>query len=164
MLSLIEQVEQRVDKDKADQLASKIKKGETFTLIDFREQLVQMSKAGGLKSLAMKLPGMSNLSEMAQNQLDDKTTIRMKAMIDSMTPIERRKPDTLLNVSRKKRIAAGAGVEVPEVNKMLKQFTQMQKMMKKMGDKGKMMKMMRTLQNRMPMGGGGGMGGMGGRF
>ena len=113
---------------------------------------------GGMMGLMDKLPGMGNMSEQVKGQMDDKVTVRMEAMINSMTPAERQRPD-IIKGSRKRRIAAGSGTQIQDVNKLLKQFTQMQKMMKKMSGKGGMQKMMRSMKGMMPPGGGGGMGG-----
>jgi signal recognition particle subunit SRP54 len=154
VLSLIEDVERKVDKDKAQKLAKKISKGKGFDLEDFRDQLQQMRNMGGLTSLMGKLPGMGAIPEAAKSQVNDKATVYMEAIINSMTPQERAFPK-LIKGSRKKRIAAGSGTSIQEVNKLLKQFTQMQKMMKKMSGKGGMKKMMRSMQGMMPPGGGG---------
>ncbi len=161
VLSLIEEVEQKVDKKQAEKLAKKVKSGKGFSLEDFRDQLVQMKSMGGMMGLMDKLPGMGNMSEQMKGQMDDKLTVRMEAIINSMTPAERERPD-IIKGSRKRRIAAGSGTQIQDVNKLLKQFTQMQKMMKKMSGKGGMKKMMRSMQGMMPPGGMGGMGGMGG--
>ena len=160
VLSLIEEVEQKVDRKQAEKLAKKVKSGKGFDLEDFRDQLVQMKSMGGMMGLMDKLPGMGNMSEQVKGQMDDKVTIRMEAMINSMTPAERQRPE-IIKGSRKRRIAAGSGTQIQDVNKLLKQFTQMQKMMKKMSGKGGMKKMMRSMKGMMPPGGGG-MGGMGG--
>ncbi|WP_085298230.1 signal recognition particle protein [Cognaticolwellia mytili] len=164
VLSLIEEVEQKVDRKQAEKLAKKVKSGKGFDLEDFRDQLVQMKSMGGMMGLMDKLPGMGNMSEQVKGQMDDKLTVRMEAMINSMTPAERKRPD-MIKGSRKRRIAAGSGTQIQDVNKLLKQFTQMQKMMKKMSGKGGMQKMMRSMKGMMPPGGmgGGGMGG-GGMF
>lgn len=161
VLSLIEEVERKVDKKKAEKVAKKIMKGKGFDLHDFREQLLQMSNMGGMAGLMDKLPGMGQIPEAAkQKVMNDKSTGRMVAMINSMTPKERARPE-LIKGSRKKRIANGSGTQIQDVNRLLKQFNQMQKMMKKMKGKGGMMKMMRGMQGMMPPGGGGGgMGGM----
>jgi signal recognition particle subunit SRP54 len=161
VLSLIEEVEQKVDKAKAAKLASKVKSGKGFDLEDFRDQLVQMKSMGGMMGLMDKLPGMGNMSEQVKGQMDDKVTIRMEAMINSMTKAERQRPE-IIKGSRKRRIANGSGTQIQDVNKLLKQFTQMQKMMKKMSAKGGMQKMMRGMKGMMPPGGMGG-GGMFGR-
>jgi len=158
VLSLIEEVEQKVDRKKAAQLAKKVKSGKGFDLEDFRDQLVQMKSMGGMMGLMDKLPGMGNMSAQVKDQMDDKMTVRMEAIINSMTPGERERPD-IIKGSRKRRIAAGSGTQIQDVNKLLKQFTQMQKMMKKMSGKGGMKKMMRSMKGMMPPGGAGGMGG-----
>ncbi|MCW8828880.1 MAG: signal recognition particle protein [Gammaproteobacteria bacterium] len=153
VLSLVEEVEGKVDRKKAEQLASKLKKGKGFDLEDFRDQLQQLQSLGGVGSLMDKLPGMANIPDAAKSQVNDKEFKRLEAIINSMTPGERRRPETIKG-SRKRRIANGSGTQVQDVNRLLKQFTQMQKMMKKM-KKGGMAKMMRGLK-----GGGGGMPGM----
>lgn len=163
VLSLIEEVEQKVDKKQAEKLARKVKSGKGFDLEDFRDQLVQMKSMGGMMGLMDKLPGMGNMSDQVKGQLDDKVTIRMEAIINSMTPAERSRPE-IIKGSRKRRIATGSGTQIQDVNKLLKQFTQMQKMMKKMSGKGGMQKMMRSMKGMMPPGGMGGMGGPGGMF
>ncbi|MCP3672972.1 MAG: signal recognition particle protein, partial [Gammaproteobacteria bacterium] len=151
VLSLIEDVERKVDKGKSQQLARKLAKGKGFDLQDFKEQLTQMKSMGGLSSLMGKLPGMGNIPEAAKSQINDKSTMYMEAMIDSMTVQERQFP-RLIKGSRKKRIASGSGTSIQEVNKLLKQFAQMQKMMRKMSGKGGMQKMMRSMQGMMPPG------------
>jgi signal recognition particle subunit SRP54 len=151
VLSLIEEVEMKVDKEKAAQVANKVLKGEGFSLEDFAEQLRQMKNMGGMMGLLDKLPGMGNLPDAVKDQVGDKTFNQMEAIISSMTPKERTHPE-LIKGSRKKRIAAGSGTQVQDVNKLLKQFTQMQKMMKKMKGKGGMMKMMRNMKGMMPPG------------
>ncbi|WP_286269947.1 signal recognition particle protein [Thalassotalea hakodatensis] len=161
VLSLIEEVEQKVDRKQAEKLAKKVKSGKGFSLEDFRDQLVQMKSMGGMMGLVDKLPGMGNISDQMKGQMDDKVTVRMEAIINSMTPKERERPE-IIKGSRKRRIAAGSGTQIQDVNKLLKQFTQMQKMMKKMSGKGGMQKMMRSMKGMMPPGGGGGMGGFGG--
>ena len=155
MMSLIEDIESKVDKEKVDKLNKKIKKGKGFDLEDLKEQIQQMSKIGGLSSLMEKMPGIGEIPEAVKNQVNDKKTIQMVAIIDSMTRKERKNPD-LINGSRKRRIAAGSGTEVQDINKLLKQFTQMQKMMKKVG-KGGMGKMMRGLGGMKGLGGSGNM-------
>ncbi len=152
VLGLIEQVEQKVDKQEAEKLSKKFQKG-SFDLEDFRGQLQQMGKMGNMSELMGKIPGMPG---MPTGAVDDKMFGRYTAMINSMTVQERRFPQ-IIKGSRKKRIAAGSGTQIPEVNRLLKQFDQMQTMMKKVTKKGGMQKMLRGLQGRM-----GGMGGMGG--
>ncbi|AEC16580.1 signal recognition particle protein [Gallibacterium anatis UMN179] len=157
VLSLIEDLQRNVDQEKAEKMAQKFKKGDDFTLEDFREQLLEMKKMGGMMSMLDKLPGMQNLPDHVKNQVDDKMFQRMEAMINSMTFKERQNP-AIIKGSRKRRIAAGSGTQVQDLNRMLKQFEEMQKMMKKMR-KGGMAKMMRGMQGLM-----GGLGGMGGLF
>ena len=159
VLSLIEEVERKVDKVKAEKLAKKLKKGKGFDLEDFRDQLIQMRNMGGMMGMMDKLHGMGQIPDAVKNQMDDKLTVRMEAIISSMTPGERARPD-IIKGSRKRRIAAGSGVQIQDVNKLLKQFMQMQKMMKKMSGKGGMQKMMRGMKGMMPPGGMGGMGGL----
>ena len=154
VLSLVEEVQRSVDQGKAEKLARKIRKGRGFSLEDFREQLEQMQNMGGIGNLVDKLPGMANMPDQIKSQVDDRQTRHMIAIVNSMTPQERHFPDVIRG-SRKKRIAAGSGTTIQEVNKMLKQYGQMQKMMKKFG-KGGMSKMMRKLgklQGQMPPGG-----------
>jgi len=151
VLSLIEQIEQKVDKEQAAKVAAKVMKGQGFSLEDFRDQLVQMRNMGGMMSMLDKLPGMKNLPQGAMDQMGDKQFKKMEAIINSMTPKERKFPD-LIKGSRKKRIAAGSGTQVQDVNQLLKQFTQMQKMMKQMTGKGGLMKMMRAMGGKMPPG------------
>lgn len=150
VMSLIDELESKVDKAKAEKVAKKVMKDGKFSLEDFRDQLAQMRDMGGMMGLMDKLPGMGQMSAQMKGQLDDKLTVRMEAIINSMTRKEREHPD-LIKGSRKRRIAAGSGTQVQDVNKMLKQFMQMQKMMKKMKGGG-MAKMMR------------GLGGMGGKM
>ena len=150
VLSLIEEVEQKVDHEQAAKLANKMQKGKGFDLEDFRSQLQQMQNMGGIASLMDKLPGMANIPNAVKNQVDDKQFKRLEAMINSMTPQERRFPQVIKG-SRKRRIAAGSGTQVQDVNRLLKQFTQMQKMMKKMS-KGGMGKMLRAMKGKMPPG------------
>ena len=161
VLSLIEELETKVDKDKAAKLAKKVQKGKGFDLEDFRDQLVQMKSMGGMMGMMDKLPGMSNIPDAMKSQVNDKATNQMEAIINSMSKKERAKPE-IIKGGRKRRIAAGSGTQIQDVNKLLKQFTQMQKMMKKMSGKGGgMRKMMSGMQGMMP-GMGGGMPGAGG--
>jgi signal recognition particle subunit SRP54 len=148
VLSLIEDVQKNVDRDEAEKLARKVKSGKGFDLEDFKQQIAQMKKMGGMSALMDKLPG--NLAQMAQSapQMEDKTIRRIEGIINSMTPQERAKPE-ILKASRKRRIAAGAGVPVQEVNRLLSQFEQTQKMMKMMA-KGGMAKMMRSMKGMFP--------------
>ncbi|NLG59505.1 MAG: signal recognition particle protein [Gammaproteobacteria bacterium] len=154
VLSLVEQVEQQVDKDAATRLAEKVAKGRKFDLNDMREQLGQMQNMGGISGLMDKLPGLGNIPEHVKQQVQQgKEVPQMIAIINSMTKKERRNP-ALLNGSRRKRIAAGAGVTPADVNRLMKQYQQMEKMMGKMA-RGGMKGMMRGLQGM--MGGRGGM-------
>ena len=147
VLSLVEQAQRGVDQDKALELARKINKG-GFDLDDFREQLQQMEKMGGMASLMDKLPGVGKMPDAAQLAQGEKQMLRNVAIINSMTPVERRKPD-IIRGSRKRRIASGSGTQVQDVNRLLKQFMEMQTMMKRMG-KGGMAKMLRGLKGQMP--------------
>lgn len=156
VMSLIEEAERKLDKTKAEKLTRKIKKGKSFDLEDFRDQLQQMKNMGGVAGLLDKLPGMGQMAQMAQQQVNDKSLGSLEAIINSMTPQERRYPD-VINNSRKRRIAAGSGTQIQDVNRLLKQHKQMQKMMKKFGKKGNMANMMRGMRGMMPPGGGGGM-------
>jgi len=153
ILSLIEDAESKIDKVKAEKLAKKLKKGKGFDLEDLRDQLQQMKNMGGIASLLDKLPGMGQLTQAAQAQVDNKSFVRMEALISSMTPAERRDPE-VLNGSRKRRICQGSGTEIQDLNRLLKQHKQMQKMMKKVSQKGGMANMMRGMGGM--MGGGGG--------
>jgi signal recognition particle subunit SRP54 len=148
ILSLVEQAEQSIDRDQAEKLANKLKKGKGFNLEDFREQVQQMRKMGGMASLLDKLPGMGNVPEEVKGQLSDKEFSRTEAIINSMTLKERRFPD-IIKGSRKRRIAAGSGTQVQDVNRLLKQFDQMQRMMKKMS-KGGLGKLMKGLGGKLP--------------
>ncbi|UJF24353.1 signal recognition particle protein [Suttonella sp. R2A3] len=150
MLGLIEDIEQQVDAKKAQRLAKKFVRGKAFDLEDFREQLQQMRNVD-LDKMLEKIPGMKNIPAELKNQhLSPKKIAQQEAIILSMTPQERRFPD-LIKGSRKRRIAAGCGLDVPAVNRLLKQFKEMQRQMKKMKG-GKMKNMMRGMP---PMGGGG---------
>ena len=150
VLSLVEEAERKVDKEKATKLAKKLHKGKRFDLEDFHDQLEQMMGMGGLGSLIDKLPGVGQLPQNVRDQVDDRDMLRMLAIIRSMTAQERRFPD-IIKGSRRRRIAAGSGTQVQDVNRLLKQFMQMQKMMKKMS-KGGMKNMMRGMKGRMPQG------------
>jgi len=145
VLTLMEEAERKVDKKKANRLAKKISKGRKFDLLDFRDQLQQMEQMGGVSNLMEKMPGMAQVPEAAQSQVNDSVFRKMTVIIDSMTKQERRFPD-VINGSRKKRIATGSGSQVQEINRLLKQHKQMQKMMKKVSRKGGMDSVMRGLQ------------------
>jgi len=147
VLSLLEDVHRSVDRNEAEQFARKLKSGKGFDLEDFKQQVGQMKKMGGVAALIDKLPG--QLAQAAGNaQMDDGQLRRIEGIINSMTPRERSKPE-LLKASRKRRIATGAGVSVQEVNRLLAQFEQTQKMMKMMA-KGGMAKMMRSMKGMLP--------------
>ncbi len=152
VISLIEELQQNVDREKAEKIAKKLKKGDKFDFNDFQDQLKQMRNMGGMGAMLAKLPGAGQLPEHIKAQMDDKITIKMEAIISSMTLKERANPE-IIKGSRKRRIANGSGTQVQDVNKLLKQFEDMQKMMKKMKGGG-MMKMMRQMKGLM----GGGMG------
>jgi signal recognition particle subunit SRP54 len=159
VLTLIEEAERKVDKSKADKLAKKMLKGKGFDLEDFKDQLMQMKNMGGLMGMMDKMPGMGNMGAAAgQMDVAEKQLGQTEAVINSMTPLERHFPDKI-NGSRKKRIAAGSGTTIQDINRVLKQHKNMAKMMKKMSGKGGMRKMMGAMQG---MGGPGGQGGPGG--
>ena len=111
VLSLIEEIEQKVDKEQAAKLAKKVQKGQGFDLEDFREQLVQMKSMGGMMSMMDKLPGMGQLPDAVKDQMNDKLTVQMEAIINSMTPGERTRPE-IIKGSRKRRIALGSGTSI----------------------------------------------------
>ncbi|MDP2827837.1 MAG: signal recognition particle protein [Sulfuricellaceae bacterium] len=148
VLSLIEDAQRGVDQEEAQKLAKKLKSGKSFDLEDFKQQMQQMKKMGGINAMMDKLPG--QLSQMAAGkQVDDKAIDRLEGIINSMTALERRQPE-LIKASRKRRIAAGAGVQVQEVNRLLGQFEQTQKMMKMFTKGGGMAKMMRGMKGMLP--------------
>lgn len=160
LLSLIEEVERKVDKEKAERIATKIKKGKGFDLEDFKEQIKQMQNMGGMASIMDKMPGMGGLPAGASKMVDDSLFSKMEAIINSMTMKERVNPD-ILNGSRKRRITVGSGTQLQDLNRLLKQHKQMQKVMKKMKGGG-MANMMRGLGGMGGMGGPGGFPGAGG--
>jgi signal recognition particle subunit SRP54 len=150
VLSLIEEAQKGIDTEKAQALVKKLKGGKGFDLDDFKEQIGQMRKMGGMSGLMDKMP--SQIAQMAGNLpvgFEDKMTRRIEGIINSMTPKERAKPE-IIKASRKRRIAAGAGVQVQEVNRLLKQFEETQKMMKHFakGGMGKLMRGMRGMFGR----------------
>jgi signal recognition particle subunit SRP54 len=153
VLSLVEEVQRKVDQGETEKLVRKMRKGSGFDLEDFRTQLEQMISLGGIGSLMDKLPGMAQVPQQLKSQVDDRSTRHMIAIINSMTPQERRFPD-IIRGSRKKRIASGSGLQIQAVNRLLKQHGQMQKMMKKVGRGGigKMMKSLSSLQGQLPPG------------
>ena len=149
VVSLVEEAQQKVDHKEAGRIAKKLKTGKGFNLSDLKSQLVQMQNMGGIGGLMDKLPGMGNMTEAVKSQADDKSIVHMIAIIDSMTPKERRFPD-IIKATRKQRIASGSGMQVQDVNRLLKQYTQMRKMMKKFSKKGGMKNLMRSMQGKLP--------------
>jgi len=148
VLSLVEEARRTVDLEEAEKLAKKVKSGKGFDLEDFKSQMMQMKKMGGMASLLDKLPAqLAGQINPAQLQ-DDKQLRRIEGIINSMTPQERARPE-LIKATRKRRIAAGAGVPVQAVNQLLKQFEQMQKMMKMMKG-GNLARMMRGMKGMLP--------------
>jgi signal recognition particle subunit SRP54 len=151
MLSLIEETVQKVDREKAERLAGKLKKGKSFDLEDFREQLQQMQSMGGIASMLEKLPGGAQLQDKLKNANPEKDVKRSIAIINSMTRKERRFPDHM-KASHRRRIAAGSGTQVQDVNKLMRQFEQARDMMKKVAGGG-MARLMRGLGGKLPPGG-----------
>ena len=145
LLTLIEEVERKTDKQASEKLANKIKKGKSFDLDDYKQQLIQMTSMGGLSGMLSKLPGMG-MPPAAAGQVNDKMLLQTIAIINSMTMKERRVPKIIVG-SRKRRIAEGSGNEIQDVNRLLKQFEQMQKMLKKVSKPGAMKQMMRGMGN-----------------
>ncbi|MGL9736411.1 MAG: signal recognition particle protein [Symbiopectobacterium sp.] len=150
VLSLIEDIESKVERSQAEKLSKKLKKGNGFDLTDFLDQLKQMRNMGGMASMMSKLPCVGQLPDNVKSQMDDKVLVRMEAIINSMTQQERAKPE-IIKGSRKRRIATGSGMQVQDVNRLLKQFNDMQRMMKKMKNGG-MAKMVRSMKGMMPPG------------
>lgn len=150
VLSLVEEMESKIDQDKAARLTDKFKKGGKFDLDDFRDQMEQMLNMGGMGAFLDKIPGMGAISPEMKAQANDKNVKHMIAIMNSMTPFERKNPD-LIKASRRLRIAKGSGRDIQDVHRLLKQFDQMQKMMKKF-NKGGMGKMMRAFQGMKGMG------------
>ena len=134
VLSLIEKAEQAIGEDEAEELEEKLRKNQ-FSLDDFRTQLRTLKRMGPLESIIGMIPGLGNLKELAQNKPDEKQLARVEAIISSMTPAERRN-DQIINGSRRKRIAAGSGTSVEEVNRLLKQFAEMKRMLQMIGRGG----------------------------
>jgi len=147
VLSLVEEARKTVDVDEAKKLAEKVKKGKGFDLEDFKQQIGQMRRMGGISSMIDKLPAQFAQS-LQSSQMDEKQLRRVEGIINSMTPAERVRPE-IIKASRKRRIAAGAGVPVQEVNRLLNQFEQMREMMKRMQNGG-LAKMMRGMKGFMP--------------
>ena len=149
VMSLIEKAQANIDEEKARSMEQKLKKAQ-LGFDDYLESMNQMKNMGGMASLMGKLPGMGQIPDNVKSQMDDKVLVRMEAIINSMTMKERAKPE-IIKGSRKRRIAAGCGMQVQDVNRLLKQFDDMQRMMKKM-KKGGMAKMMRSMKGMMPPG------------
>lgn len=159
VLSLVEEVERKIDRDKAEKMARKLQKGGSFNLEDMLTQFEQMKKMGGMAGFLDKLPGMSGsgIQQAMEQAQPEKQVKKMQAIILSMTIKERRNPD-IINPSRKKRIAAGCGMDIQDINRLLKQHAQMAKMMKKFSNPSGISKMMRgiqSMQNKMGANGGG---------
>lgn len=150
VLSLIEELETKVDRHEAEKMAKKFTKGQGFDLTDFLEQLKQMRNMGGMATMLSKLPGAGQIPEQVKSQMNDKIIIKMEAIINSMTKKERSHPEVIKG-SRKRRIAEGSGTQVQDINRLLKQFTEMQSMMKKL-KKGGMAKMMKGMRGLLPGG------------
>lgn len=151
VLSLIEEARKGVDEEKAKAIAQKLKSGKGFDLNDFKDQIAQMRNMGGMSALLDKLPAQfSQAAQQMQGGAEEKAVGRIEGIINSMTPAERAKPE-IIKASRKRRIAAGAGVQVQEVNRLLNQFEQTQKVMKSFA-KGGLAKMMRGMKGMMPGG------------
>ena len=144
MLTLIEEAERKVDKRKAMRLARKVQRGSKFDLVDLQDQIRQMFSMGGVENLLDKIPGAAQMPAAVRDKLDEREYRRMDAIINSMTLQERHFPD-VINPSRKRRIAAGSGTGVPDVNRLLKQHKQMQKTVKKVSRKGGIERMMRGI-------------------
>ena len=156
VLSLVEEMERKFDKKKTAEMSQKMMEGKDFDLEDFKSQIAQMRSMGGMLGLMDKLPGMNSMPDEVKDKMDDKIIYRMEAIINSMTPKERRDPD-IIKGSRKKRIADGAGVEVAEVTRLLHQFNAMKKMMRKLRSQGGIRKLINLART---MAGNGGMGGL----
>lgn len=152
ILSLVEEMERKVDKKQAEKLAHKFKTGKDFDFDDFKQQIVQMRNMGGMMGMLDKLPGMGSLPDEVKEKMDDNIIYRKEAIINSMTIKERRHPE-IIKASRKKRIADGAGVDVSEVTKLIREFTQMQHIMKRLQSKGGLRKMLNLVKDLMPAAG-----------
>jgi signal recognition particle subunit SRP54 len=149
ILGLVEDAQRGVDQDKAQEFVKKMKSGKGFDLNDFKDQIGQMKKMGGMAAMLDKLPAQfSAMAQKAGGGMEDKTVRRLEGIINSMTLLERTKPE-IIKANRKRRIATGAGVSVQEVNRLLNQFEQTQKMMKQFS-KGGMQKMMRGMKGMLP--------------
>ena len=151
VLTLVEELQRKVDTKKAEKMAEKFKKGKGFDLEDFREQIGQLRNMGGMMGMLDKLPGINSIPDEIKDKMNDKEIYRKEAIINSMTPKERRKPE-IIKGSRKKRIAEGSGVDISEVNKLLKEFDQMQKMMKRLQAKCGMRRLIGAMKGMVPPG------------
>lgn len=151
VLTLVEELQRKVDTKKAEKMAEKFKKGKGFDLEDFREQIGQLRNMGGMMGMLDKLPGINSIPDEIKDKMNDKEIYRKEAIINSMTPKERRKPE-IIKGSRKKRIAEGSGVDISEVNKLLKEFDQMQKMIKRLQAKGGMRRLIGAMKGMVPPG------------
>lgn len=151
VLTLVEELQRKVDTKKAEKMAEKFKKGKGFDLEDFREQIGQLRNMGGMMGMLDKLPGINSIPDEIKDKMNDKEIYRKEAIINSMTPKERRKPE-IIKGSRKKRIAEGSGVDISEVNKLLKEFDQMQKTMKRLQAKGGMRRLIGAMKGMVPPG------------
>lgn len=149
VLGLIEEVERKIDREQAMDMAEKLQKGQGFDLRDFRDQIRQMRGMGGLGSLMSRLPGLSDVPQHMTDQVNDKELGKTEAIINSMTLKERRYPDNI-KASHKRRIAAGSGTQIQDVNRLLKQFTQMQRTLKQVSKQGGLGKLMRSMSARFP--------------
>lgn len=142
ILSLVEEMERKVDKKASEKLAKKLKKGRAFDMEDYRQQLMQVNQMGGLQGLVAKLPGLGQIPQQALDEVGNQVNKKAIAIINSMTPKERRVPKIIVG-SRKKRIAMGSGTQIPDVNRLLKQFSQIETMMLKLNKPGGMKQLMR---------------------
>lgn len=149
IVSLVEEAQQKIDKDQAAKMAKKLQKGQRFDFNDFLEQLEQMKKMGGVQSMLSKLPMMGQIPAKAASLMDEKLLVKMEAIIHSMTEKERMFPALLNNGSRKQRIAKGSGTTPQDIARLVKQFTQMEKMLKKFKGE-KMMKRLQQMQDQLP--------------
>jgi signal recognition particle subunit SRP54 len=148
VVALVEEVRRNVDVEQAEQLAKKVARGKGFDFNDLKAQLQQLEKMGGMASLLDKLPGGAQAAQRLASGQGERELKRQIALIDSMTPRERRRPE-IIDGSRRRRIAAGAGMQVQDVNRLLKQHLEMQRMMKKLGS-GKLQRMMGAMGGKFP--------------
>jgi signal recognition particle subunit SRP54 len=148
VVALVEEVRKSVDVAEAEKLAKKVAKGKGFDFNDLKMQLQQLQKMGGMEGLLDKLPGGAAAAQKLKSGQAEQQVKRQIALIDSMTPRERRRPE-IIDGSRRRRIAAGAGMQVQDVNRLLKQHMEMQKMMKKLGS-GKLARMMGAMGGKFP--------------